>query len=111
MVNHKYGEFSEEQIKSTKTRMQKQIFFLLLCVDEKTKEEHVNVNVNEAFINLLTWFGGLNEILSYPPELVRVISLLEEARQEFNSESFEFQKYRKLILDAGSEVMKIKEKT
>lgn len=109
MVNHKYGTFSKEQIKETKIRMQKQIFFLLLCVDEKTKEEYVNVDVNEAFINLLTWFGGLNEILSYPTELVRVISLLEEARQELNREDFEFSKYRKLILDAGSEVMKIKE--
>ena len=108
-MQHKYGSFSEEQIRNTKIRMQKQIFFLLLCVDENTKKDYANVDVDKAFTNLLTQFSGLNELLLCPTELVRVISLLEEARIELSKEDFNFNVYRKLILDAGSEVMKIKE--
>jgi len=37
------------------------------------------------------------------------MSLLEAALKEYESECFEWQKYRKLILDAGSEIMRLKE--
>ena len=37
------------------------------------------------------------------------MGFLEAALMEYNSECFEFSRYRKLILDAGSEIMKLKE--
>jgi len=37
------------------------------------------------------------------------MSLLESALIEYQSECFNYMKYRKLILDAGSEVMRLKE--
>ena len=46
-------------------------------------------------------------MLSYPTELVTVMSLLEAARMEYFSENFNFKIYRKLILDSGVEIMKI----
>lgn len=106
---HKYGEFSSNQIIETKEYMRKRIFFLLLIADPKTKQEYTNVNVSEAFDCELKKIGGLNSILYEPPELVRIISLLEAALIEYNKGDFDWLKYRKLILDAGNEVLKIKE--
>ena len=109
MWKYKYGGCVDGQVSEIKTYMQKQIYYLLLYVDKKTCDEYKGVDVDKAFVNILYWFDGLNEILSYPKELVKVVALLEEARKEYSSEGFEYSKYRKLILDAGSEVMKIQE--
>lgn len=109
MWKHKYGEFEENQIEITKKAIRKQIFFLLLCVDPESDEDYSNIDVAAAFNGLLKKLGGLNSILFYPPELVRVISLLEAALIEYNNPDFQFSVYRKLVLDAGSEVKKIKE--
>jgi len=106
---YKYGKFSSNQIRETKQSIRKSIFFLLLIVDPKTKVEYTNVDVMAAFDNLLHKLGGMNSILLEPPEMVSVISLLEAALIEYSSPTFEWQTYRKLILDAGSEVLKVKE--
>ena len=106
---YKYGSFTQSQIAQTKEKMRKQIFFLLLIVDPKTSIEYENVDVKKAFENVLRTFGGLNELLNYPQELVKIMSLLEAARLEYLSEDFKFQTYRKIILDAGNEVLNIKE--
>lgn len=108
-MKHKYGEFIPEQISSVKQSIRKSIFFLLLYVDPKTKHEYEGVNIGKAFNSLLYKLGGMNDILFYPPELVTVISLLQQALIELNKEDFSFAVYRKLILDAGAEVDKIKE--
>lgn len=108
-MTYKYGEYTKEQISDIKQYIRKQIFFLLLCVDRDTKEEYKNVSVDQAFDSLLQRLAGLNELLCCPAELVRVMTLLEAARLEYNSPSFQFSKYRKLVLDAGNEVNKIKE--
>lgn len=100
-------KLNKEQIKYAITKLRKQIFFLLLIVDEKTKKEYENINVEEAFDNVLTNINGLNEILSYPNSLVSVILLLQSALNEYKKEDFSFKKYRKLILDAGNEVLNI----
>lgn len=106
-MNYKYGNLSKEQIVETRIYIRKQIYFLLLIVDPKTKEEYENINVNDAFNGLMIKLSGLNELLQYPTELVRVMSLLEAALIEYNKEDFSYSVYRKLILDAGSEVLKI----
>lgn len=89
--------------------MRKQIFFLLLIVDPVKAEEYDNVDVNEAIQNVLFEFGGLNDLLNYPQELVDVLSLIDAAYLEYNKPNFCWAKYRKLILDAGNKVLKIKE--
>ena len=65
--------------------------------------------VNKCFKGLLLKIGGMNELLMNQPELVTVLSLLQAAMIEYNSPEFDFQTYRKLILDAGAEVNKLKE--
>ena len=51
----------------------------------------------------------MNQLFMEPPELVTVMSLLQAALMEYENPEFEFQTYRKLILDAGAEVDKLKE--
>lgn len=106
---YKYGEFTSNQMSETKKYLRKRIFFLLLIVDPQTRNDYLNINVNDAFNSELTKIGGMNNILFNPPELVRIMSLLEAALMEYQKECFDFGKYRKLILDAGNEVLKIKE--
>ncbi len=105
---YKYGEFQEHQIAEAKQIMRKQIFFLLLIVDPDTAGQY-DVSVYDAFDNVLRTFGGLNDLLGFPAELVMVMSLLNAAFLEYKSCTFRFKVYRKLILDAGNEVLKIKE--
>ena len=108
-MKHKYGNFTTSQISLTKKIIRKQIFFLLLCVDPKTKNNYKHIDVNDAFKGLLCKLGGLNSILGEPQELVDVISLLEEALRKYNEPDFNFKTYRSLVLNAGSIVDVIKE--
>lgn len=106
---HLYGEFSENQIAQTKKSLRGSIFFLLLCVDPKTSWEYEDVDVNKCFNGLLLKIGGLNELLLKQPEVVTTMSLLQAALIEYNSLDFNFTIYRKLILDAGAEIDKLRE--
>ena len=109
MVDSKYGGYSSTQIHSVKLLIRKSIFFLLLYVDPATSKEYSDVNVVDAFHSLQYKLDGLNSILQQPPELVETMSLLEAALIEFQSKDFFWPKYRKLILDAGSRIMDIRE--
>lgn len=107
MYPHKYGEFADMQISEIKEILRKRIFFLLLVAEDlETKTKFPKVNLEQANTTLLWRISGLNDLLGEPPELVTVLSLLEEAKNSI-TENFDFAKYRKLILDAGAEVMKI----
>ena len=50
---------------------------------------------------------GLNELLSYPTEIVAIMSLLEAALIESKKVDFDYKSYRKLVLDAHSLIDKI----
>lgn len=108
-MKHLYGEFTQNQIVQAKKSLRGSIFFLLLCVDKKTSHEYKEVDVNKCFNGLLLKLGGMNQLLMNQPELVTVMSLLQAAMNEYNNPEFDFQTYRKLILDAGAEVDKLKE--
>ena len=108
-MKHKYGNFTTSQMALTKKMIRKQIFFLLLCADPKTKDEYKHIDVSEAFKGLLYKLDGLNSVLGEPQELVDIISLLEEALIQYNESSFKFPTYRRLILNAGALIDTIKE--
>ena len=108
-MKHLYGEFSKEQIIETKKNLRGSIFFCLVCVDEDTSKDLSHINVNQHFESLLLKISGLNKLLMEQPELVHVMSLLKAAQDLYNNENFEYRLYRKLILDAGSEILKLKE--
>ena len=107
MYQHKYGEFADMQISEIKEILRKRIFFLLLVAEDlEAKVKFPEVDLEQANTTLLWRISGLNELLGEPIELVTVLSLLEEAKNTIKPD-FNFAKYRKLILDAGAEVMKI----
>ena len=110
-MNYEYGVFSNEQMKKFKEKMRRQIFYLLLIVDPETKDKYSDTNVEEAFQNVLRTFGGYNDLLHCPTAMVTVLSLVNAARLEYLSKDFKFSTYRKLILDAGCEVLNIEEVT
>lgn len=99
--------FTVEQIENEKKLLQKKIFYLLLIVDPNTAGQYSDVNVEAAFEDLFSDLDGLNEIFSYPPEMVNIVKKLTKALKIYQSDDFQYKKYRKLILDAGSETMKI----
>ena len=108
-MKHLYGEFTQNQIAQAKKSLRGSIFFLLLCVDCKTAHEYKDVDINKSFNGLPLKIGGMNQLLMNQPELVTVMSLLQAAMTEYNNPEFNFHIYRKLILDAGAEVEKLKE--
>lgn len=105
----KYGEIPPQQVASAKSKIQKSIFHLLLYVDPIESIKFQNVDVNEAFQSVFTQLMGFNKILLEPPEVVLTMDLLEVALDLYNSDDFCWPKYRKLILDAGSKIMEVKE--
>lgn len=107
-MEYKYGEFFDEQIQNEKIKLRKAIFFLLLIADPKTNKEYENVNVVNAFLNVQYEIDGLNELFFESSELVRISSLLERALMEYQSDTYQYEVYRKLVLDAGAEVLHIK---
>lgn len=105
----KYGSLSSTQLDAILLHIRKSIFFLLLYVDPVTKDQYYGIDVAEAIRSLQYKLNGLNSILLNPPELVETMSLLEAALIELQSECYEFKRYRKLILDAGSKILEVKE--
>ena len=108
-MNTIYGSFSPEQIAAFKKSLRSSIFFVLLCVDPSTASEHKEIDVNQLFDNLLRKLNSYNELLMNQEEVVEIMTLLQSAKNEYNSDLFDFSICRKLILDAGSEVLKIRE--
>ncbi len=104
-----YGSFSPSQIAAFKKSLRSSIFFVLLCVDPETSEQHKEIDVNKLFDNLLRKVNSYNELLMCQKEVVELMTLLQAAKDEYNKPEFDFLTCRKLILDAGSEVLKIRE--
>ena len=110
MVNsmqHLYGEFTTEQMEKYKVKLHKELFWLLIYKDPKTKDEYLNVDFNKYFDGLMKKINGLNELLFYPIEIVSIMSLLQAAMIESRNPDFNYKIYRKLVLDAHSLIDKI----
>lgn len=107
MVNYLYGQFEDMQFEDAIVYIRKKIFYLLLIVDEETSYQFGDVDVEKAYMDVFYILDGLNEILDEPKELVTAISLLQSALNEYMSPEFDFNTYRKLVLDSGNEINKI----
>lgn len=106
-MEHMYGKFSTEQMDRYKTKLHKDLFWLLIYKDPKTKEEFANINFEKYFDGLMKKINGLNELLFCPTEIVTIMSLLEAALIETRKEDFDYLAYRKLVLDAHAQIDKI----
>lgn len=105
-----YGNYDDKQFEQYKIQLHKEMFWLLLYKDPVTKNKYKDVNFEKYFINLMKKIDGLNEILLYPIEIISIMSLLQAALIESRKIDFNYQSYRKLILDAHSLVDKINSK-
>lgn len=106
-MKHIYGYFSDEQMENYKTKLHKDVFWLLLYKDPNKINDFASVDYEKYFDGLMLKINGLNELLSYPVEIVEIMSVLEAALLETRKEEFNFQTYRKLIFDAHSLIDKI----
>ena len=108
-MEHKYGTFTPEQLSWQKKSLHRAIFWLLLYKDPQISFRYRHVDFNKYFTNLMLRINGLSQLLFNPPQVVTLLSVLEAAFVESQKENFNFQQYRKLILDAQSLVDKIEE--
>lgn len=95
-----YGAIDAQQFESYKKQLHKKIFWLLIYKDPTTREEYSYVDFDKYFEYLMKEIVGLNDIQSSPPEQIRLMSMLRAAYNETLNDTFDYQAYRKLILDS-----------
>ena len=97
-----YGEFTDNQISEAVRVMHNDIHKLLLYKDNRV--EKTIFNTDDDFIiyfkNLLFRFGGLNELLGEPDNMVALMSTLQAAYDEVLKDNFSFKTFRRAILDS-----------
>lgn len=111
-MQYLYGEFTDEQINETVIQMHNDIHKLLVYKDRniteqifESEEDFVNY-----FTNLLFRFGGLNELLGEPKEMVDFMSTLQGAFDEVTSDRFRYWRFRRAILDCHGYIKAMFEK-
>lgn len=100
-MTYKYGEFTDNQIDVNAKFMHGEIHKLLLYKDPNI-ELDIFRNDDDFltfFRNLMYRFGGLNELLGEPDQMVALMSTLQAAYDESLKDNFEWATYRRLILD------------
>lgn len=108
MIHYKYGEFKNTQVEHYQEKLRKKIFWLILYTDSKTKDEFIDIDVVKYHENLLFEMSSYNELLYFPKDFVEIINSLESALRILKSDNFNFNKYRKLVLDAGAMLNRMK---
>lgn len=108
MVSHKYGEFKQEQTEYYQNKLRKKIFWLVLYTDKNTKDDFENIDVVKYHENLLFEISNYNALLFYPKDFVEIINTLEQALMILKSDKFDFQRYKKLVFDAGALMQRLK---
>ncbi len=100
-MQYLYGEFTDKQINEAVKQMHNDIHKLLLYKDNKITEQIFNSDEDfiNYFNNLLFRFGGLNELLGEPKQMVSLMSTLQGAYDEVTGDVFEYKVFRRAILD------------
>ena len=101
-MDYLYGCFSNEQIIQCARQMHGEIHKLLLHKDPKVFDKVFDSDAEFYifFINTLKRYGGLNELLGEPEEMVNLMSTLQAAYDESRKLDFDFTEFRRLIFDA-----------
>lgn len=101
-MRHRYGTFTDEQIQLHSSIMHSEVHKLLLYKDRNVKQEifKSDEEFRSYFNNLLHRFGGLNDLLNCPVQMVALLSTLQSAYDMVFSNKFNYCEYRRLILDA-----------
>lgn len=94
MIEHKYGEFSDEQFAGFKKRLHGWVHWCLIYAEEKNPE------LDHYFEKTLTKIAGLNSLFNNDENIVELILLLESARNEYREAQTKTKTYRCMILEA-----------
>lgn len=103
-MRHSYGTFTSSQMEAERENLHDRIHWLLIYKDPKTARRFDHVDFELYFRFLMKRISGLSSLLGAPRNTVSLMSLLEAARLETQTEPFDYAAYRKLILDAQSAV-------
>ena len=111
-MNYLYGEFSDTQIADAVRAMHNDVHKLLLYKDKRIEEKIFKSDEDFLiyFNNLLFRFGGLNELLGEPDYMVSLMSTLQAAYDEVQSEKFNYRVFRRAILDSHGYIKSMFEK-
>ena len=107
-INHKYGSFDISQFNKYKERMRKKIFWLIIYTDSETNEQYKDVDVIAYHKHIMEQISGLSSLLFYSSKVVDILCSLEAALSILEKDEFDFQSYRKLVLDAGAMMDRLK---
>lgn len=101
-MEYLYGTFSDNQMEVNAQLMHNEIHKLLLYKDRDVSEHIFDSDADfiNYFSNLLFRFGGLNELLGEPEQMVSLMSTLQSAFTESKKKNFNWYRFRRLILDS-----------
>lgn len=108
LISHKYGKFKISQVKYYQKKLRKKIFWLILYTDDNTKGNFGNIDVVKYHENLLFEISSCNELFLYPKDFVEIINFLEAALLVLKEDDFDFNKYKKLVFDAGATLKRMR---
>lgn len=100
-MQYKYGTYPDGQFDGYKKRLHSLVHWLLIYAEEN------NSILNSYFDKVQFKLDGLNELINYPTQLIEIMNLIESARIEFNKENYNFEIYRKTILDVHDLIDKL----
>lgn len=92
-MEYKYGHYPSEQFNKYKKRLHSLVHWLLIYAEEK------NPILDNYFTKVQCKLDGLNELIEHPSQMVEIMNLIESARIVYNSPTYDYEIYRKIILE------------
>ena len=108
-MDYLYGTFTDKQICEIARSMHGDIHKLLLYKDKNIKDKIFDSDSDFLifFENLLYRFGGLNELLGEPIQIINLMSSLQAAYSCVQKDNYSYKLFRRLILDSHSYIKEI----
>lgn len=92
-MKHKYGMYPSLQFEEYKKDLHNKIHRLLVYAEE---ENPILINY---FDKVQFELNGLNELIMFPKDLIKIMNLVESVKLEYLKNNYNHKVYRKTILD------------
>ena len=106
-MNCLYGDIPTEQFDKYREKLHNKIFWLLIYKDPKTKQKYTHEDFDRYFKTLMNEINGMNTIIGTSPYILEMMSLLQAAYDQTTYDHFDYNEYRKFVLDAHSVLDKV----
>lgn len=104
---HQYGNFTKNQVFNYVKKIHSMIHWMLIYKDPCFGEKYSHVSFDIYFDSVMSQISGFGYLIGNPPVIVNILSTLESAYLESKKETYDYKKFRKLILDAQTLVDRI----